>query len=196
MRDVSVMNGRAFFESWSSLGQTVLAGVLAYAALVVFLRVSGKRTLAKLNAFDFIVTVAVGSTLASVLTSKNLPLADGALALALLVALQFAVAWLTVRVRWFERLVKSRPAAVFLHGEFDDAAMLRERLSRDEVLMAVRRAGFHDLDGVFMVVLENDGSLSVLGHPEERPARPSTADVRGAEVDDRYAGHPADSTEG
>lgn len=190
------MNGSAFFESWSSLGQTVLAGVLAYAALVVFLRVSGKRTLAKLNAFDFIVTIAVGSTLASVLTSKGLPLADGALALALLVVLQFAVAWLTVRVRWFERLVKSRPAAVFRRGEFDDAAMIRERLSRDEVLMAIRHAGFHDLDGVFMVVLETDGSLSVLGHPAERPSRPSTADVRGAEAEDLYANPPADPREG
>lgn len=193
MRDVALMNDGAFFESWSSFGRTVLAGVFAYVALVVFLRVSGKRTLAKLNAFDFIVTVAVGSTLASVLTSKNLPLADGALALALLVALQFAVAWLTVRVRWFERLVKNRPAAVFRRGEFDDAAMCRERLSGDEVLMAVRRAGFHDLNGVFMVILENDGSLSVLGHPEERPARPSTADVMGADLDDGEADHPAGS---
>lgn len=187
------MNGRAFFESWSSLGQTVLAGVLAYAALVVFLRVSGKRTLAKLNAFDFIVTIAIGSTLASVLTSKSLPLADGALALALLVALQFAVAWLTVRVRWFERLVKSRPVAVFRRCEFDEAVMLRERLARDEVLMAIRRSGFHDLDRVFMVVLETDGSLNVLGHPEERPARPSTEDVTGAEADDLYTDQPADS---
>lgn len=181
MRDSSVMNGSAFFESWSSLGHTLLAGLVAYAALVVFLRISGKRTLAKLNAFDFVVTVAIGSTLATVLTSKSLPLADGALALALLVALQFAVAWITVRVRWFRRIVKSRPAAVFLRGEFDDEAMVRERLSPDEVLMAIRRSGFHDLNRVFMVILETDGSLNVLGHPEEQPSRPSTEDVTGAE---------------
>lgn len=140
-------------------------------------------------------TIAIGSTLASVLTSKSLPLADGALALALLVALQFAVAWLTVRVRWFERLVKSRPAAVFRRGEFDDAAMIRERLSRDEVLMATRRSGFHDLNRVFMVVLETDGSLSVLGHPEERPSRPSTGDVLGAAAEDLYANPGAEPRE-
>lgn len=181
------------FESWASLGQTALAGIVAYAALVGFLRVSGKRTLAKLNAFDLVVTVALGSTLASVLTSKTLPLADGVLALALLIALQFGVAWLTTRARWFERIVKSRPAAVFVHREFDDAAMARERLSRDEVLMAVRRSGFHDVDHVFMVVLETDGSLNVLGHPEERPSRPSTDDVLGAEEEDLYGNAQADS---
>lgn len=137
----------------------------------MFLRVSGKRTLAKLNSFDFVVTVAIGSTLASVLTSKSLPLADGALALALLVALQFAVAWLTVRVRWFERLVKSRPVAVFRRREFDEAVMLRERLARDEVLMAVRRSGFHDLDRVFMT------ALHPWGHGRRSVSGPKSADV-------------------
>ena len=168
-----------FFESWSSLGRTALAGAIAYAALVIFLRISGKRTLAKMNAFDLIVTVAIGSTLSSVLTSRNLPIADGLLALALLIALQYGVAWLTIRAPWFERLVKSKPAAVFADRQFDEEAMRRERLARAEVLMAIRRAGIHDLDRVFMVVLETDGSLNVLRHPEERPERPSTVNVSG-----------------
>lgn len=170
-----------FFESWSSLGRTVLAGGIAYVALITFLRISGKRTLAKMNAFDLVVTVALGSTLSAVLTSTDLPVADGILALALLIALQYIVAWLTVRVRWFERLVKSRPAAVFLSGELDEEAMRKERLARDEVLMAIRASGIHDLDRVFMVVLETDGSFSVLGRPEEQAARPSTENVAGAE---------------
>jgi uncharacterized membrane protein YcaP (DUF421 family) len=168
-----------FFDTWSSLGRTALAGAIAYVALVTFLRISGKRTLAKMNAFDFVVTVALGSTLSSILTSRNVPIANGLLALALLIALQYAVAWLTVRAPWFERVVKSRPAAVFAKKEFDEEAMRCERVARDEVLMAIRRAGIHDLDRVFMVVLETDGSLNVLGHPEERPARASVEDVSG-----------------
>lgn len=181
------MNSSPYFESWQSLGQTAVAGAVAYAALLAFLRISGKRTLAKLNAFDLVVTVSVGSTLASVLTSKNLPLVDGILALGLLIGLQYLVAWLTVRLPWFERLVKSSPAAVFHHREFDSEAMRGQRLARDEVLMAVRSAGVHDLDRVFMVVLETDGSLNVLEHPEERPARSSVENVVGAEGDDAPA---------
>ena len=83
-----------FFQSWSSLAATAITGVSAYIALIVTLRLSGKRTLAKMNAFDFVVTVALGSTLATVLLSKDVPLAEGVLAFALLIALQFAVAWL------------------------------------------------------------------------------------------------------
>lgn len=156
-----------------------MAAAIGYAALVAFLRISGKRTLARLNAFDLVVTVALGSTFASVVTSRSLPIADGVLALALLISLQFAVAWLSIRVPWFEWIVKSRPAAVFTRGEFARSMMVRERVSTDDILLAVRSAGLHDLDRVVMVIMETDGSLTVIGgSAEQQPSRPSTADVR------------------
>ncbi len=85
-----------FFSTWAGLGRTVIVGVLAYAGLVALLRLSGKRTLAKMNAFDLVVTVALGSTLATILLSKTVPLAEGILAFALLIALQYVIAWLSV----------------------------------------------------------------------------------------------------
>ena len=91
------MSFMTFFDSWTSLGQTALHPLMAYAALILFLRTSGQRTLAKLNAFDLVVTVALGSTLASIVTSDRLPLANGVLALAMLIALQYVVAWATLR---------------------------------------------------------------------------------------------------
>ena len=69
------------FDSWAGLGRVLLVGTLAYVALVLLLRISGKRTLSKLNAFDLVVTVALGSTLATVLLSKTVALAEGVLAI-------------------------------------------------------------------------------------------------------------------
>ena len=74
-----------------------MAGTLAYTALVVLLRTTGKPPLSKMNAFDLIVTVAHGLTLATVLLSKDVALAEGVLAFALLVHLQFAITWLSIR---------------------------------------------------------------------------------------------------
>ncbi|MFC7482985.1 DUF421 domain-containing protein [Luedemannella flava] len=87
-----------FFESWNYVLRVLAAAVLVYPALIVLLRLSGKRTLAKMNAFDLVVTVALGSTLASVLLSTDVTLAQGVAALAGLVTLQFAIAWAVVRV--------------------------------------------------------------------------------------------------
>ncbi len=98
-----------FFNGWMTLARTGIVGLAAYAPLVVLLRVAGKRSLSKMNAFDFVVTVALGSTLATVLLSKDVALAEGALAFALLLFLQFGITWLAVRSQIVSHLVKSNP---------------------------------------------------------------------------------------
>ena len=151
-----------FFDSWNSILRTMVTGVAAYATLVLFLRISGKRTLAKMNAFDLVVTVALGSTLASIVVSRNVPLADGVAALALLIALQFAVAWSSVRWPAFENVVKSTPSLLLYRGELRQGDLLRQRVSADEVKAAVRSAGLAGLAQAGAVILETDGSFSVI----------------------------------
>ncbi|MFN2289155.1 MAG: DUF421 domain-containing protein [Chromatocurvus sp.] len=151
-----------FFSGWDSLLRTLIVGVLAYVALVVFLRVAGPRTLAKMNAFDLVVTVALGSTLATVLLAKDVALAEGVLAFALLIGLQFAVTWSSVRARWVRRLAAGEPLMLFYCGEFLPAALRQARVTEDEVRAAVRSVGVDWLEQVGAVVLETDGSFSVV----------------------------------
>lgn len=151
-----------FFDTWSSLGRTALIGTLAYVALVATLRISGKRTLSKMNAFDLVVTIALGSTLSTIMLDSTIALTQGVLALALLIALQYAVAWSCVRMQWVERVVKSSPRIVFLNGRYLDAELRRERLTRSEVDAAIRASGDASSERVQAVVLETDGALSVI----------------------------------
>lgn len=150
-----------FFNGWDVLGRTVIVGVLAYVALVLLLRISGKRTLSKMNAFDFIVTIALGSTLATILLSADVALAEGVLALGLLIGLQYLLTWTSVRSEKFGQLVKAEPMLLYYEGEFLEGAMKRERVMRDEVLAAMRRKGVESLADVSTVVLETDGRFSV-----------------------------------
>ncbi len=154
--------GEMFFDGWQSLLRTLVIGVLAYVALVVILRVSGNRTLSKLNAFDFIVTVALGSTLATVLLSKDVSLAEGVFALSLLVALQYAVTWTSVRASWVRRLMTGEPLMLLYQGELLHKALRQARVTEDEVRAALRSAGVRDLKDAQAVVLETDASFSVL----------------------------------
>lgn len=154
-----------FFESWFSLFRIVVVGTAAYAALVVFIRIFGKRTLSKMNAFDFVVTVALGSTLATVLLSKDVVLVEGLLALVLLCSLQFVVAYLSVRSRRIESMVKSEPALLLYRGQFLNEAMRRERITQREVLAALRSCGVGDVSLAEAAVLESDGSVSVITSP-------------------------------
>lgn len=153
--------GEMFFQDWQGIARTLAVGVLAYAALVLFLRISGKRTLAKLNAFDLVVTVALGSTLSAIVLQESVALAEGALALALLILLQYAVAWSSVRSRRFAKLVRSEPTLLARDGAFCPAAMKRARVTQDEALSAVRASGGRGVDDAAFVILESDGTLSV-----------------------------------
>jgi uncharacterized membrane protein YcaP (DUF421 family) len=151
-----------WFDTWVGLGRVAVVGVCAYAALVLFLRTSGKRTLAKMNAFDFVVTVALGSTLATIVLSKDVALAEGVLAFAVLIALQFGIAWLSVHSATVRRLVKSEPALLLHQGQWLPAAMAAERVTAEELRAAVRAQGIGSLEDVAAVVLETDGSFTVL----------------------------------
>lgn len=158
-----------WFDSWDSVARVGVTAVVAYAALLVFLRLSGKRTLSKLNAFDLVVTVALGSTLATVVLSKDVALVDGLLALALLIGLQYAVAWLSVRAPAFQRLVKNEPSLLFYEGTFLDVALRRARITREEVLAGIRGQGVESLADLRAVVLETDGTLSIVRARGPRP---------------------------
>ena len=112
-----------FFNGWFTLLRTTVVGILAYAALVLFLRISGKRTLAKMNAFDLVVTVSLGSTLATIALSADVALVQGLLALALLITLQFAITWSGVRWGWVRRMISGEPSLLLLRGQYLRAAL-------------------------------------------------------------------------
>lgn len=151
-----------FFDSGYDLGRVLTVGLLAYLALVVTLRISGKRTLAKMNAFDMVVTVALGSTLASITLSADVALLEGLVAFAMLALAQYVAASASVRWRPARRLVKSEPALVLRDGRMLTDVLRSERLTEGEVRQAVRASGSGAVEDVAAVVLETDGTLSVV----------------------------------
>lgn len=166
------------FSGPQSLFRTLVIGVLAYVALVIFLRLSGRRTLSKMNAFDLIVTIALGSTLATVLLAKDVALADGILAFGLLVGLQFAITWSSVRVGWVRKFVTGEPVMLLRQGDLLPSALRHARVTEEEIRAAVRAAGLASLEEVEAVVLETDGSFSVI-RKDEGSNRSSLVGVQG-----------------
>lgn len=151
-----------FYDNFYDLIRVVVVGIGAYGSLILLLRISGKRTLTKMNAFDLVVTVALGSTLATILLSNDVALAEGITAFVVLITLQFMVAWLSVRSAAVRQLVKATPKLLFYQGQFNHEALIWERVTQEEVFAAIRAQGIADLEQVEAVVLETDGSITTL----------------------------------
>lgn len=150
------------YDNLSGLLRVLVVGPLAYIWLITIPRLTGKRTLAQLNAFDFIVTVALGSTLATVALSETVSWSEGALALTLLAGLQLIAAWASVHVPRVRRTITSEPTVLLRAGRLDQTALRRERISEQSLRQAVRSSGCGGLKLVAFVVLETNGQLSVV----------------------------------
>jgi uncharacterized membrane protein YcaP (DUF421 family) len=133
--------------------------------VVVVVRITGLRSLAKMSSFDFTVTVAIGSILGSVVASGS-PVAQGAAAVAALLSVQWLIA--QFRRRSFgAKVVDNTPILLVRDGRFIDEALTSERVTRSDVYAKLRQENVHHMDQVIAVVLETTGDISVV-HGEGR----------------------------
>jgi uncharacterized membrane protein YcaP (DUF421 family) len=157
------MNDVVFwFGGWPPIGRILVVGTLMYVALVLLLRISGSRTLSSMNVFDFIVTVAIGAAFGRSLTTRAVALAEALTAFALLVALQYAVAWAQTRWTHFMGIVTNPPSLVYFRGEFLRKTMRQQRVTEALLRTAVRKQHLGSMKEVEAIVLESSGEFSVI----------------------------------
>src|SRR3954463_6893699 len=96
-------------ESWTDVSGTVITVLVAYLGMILFIRISGKRTLAKMNVFDFVSIVAIGSMMADTVLTPEVPLVRGLIAISILILAQVGISKLACFSAGMERLVNGRP---------------------------------------------------------------------------------------
>lgn len=150
-------------SEWLMLAETVGKAVAAYATLVLLVRLAGNRTLAKLRAFDLVVTIALGSVFASTVVSPSVSITQGMVAMTSLILLQYAVAWTATRSAKAAKLVTNQAVLLYHDGAFLYGNMKRARVTEEEILSAMRGSGHGTTEAVQTVILETDGEMAVLG---------------------------------
>ncbi len=165
------------FSDFNPFLEILITAPIGYVAIVILLRVSGKRTLAKWNSFDFVVTIALGSVLASILLSTKDAFGKAILAFALLILFQYVITWISVRSSIIQKLIKAEPAMLLYRGKMQREIMKQERVAEGEILAALRSSGLSAVEDADAVVLETDGSFSVIQNLDDSSAS-ALKDVR------------------
>lgn len=151
-----------FFDGVDDLVRTLIRAPLMYAVIVLFIRASGKRSLSQMNSFDWIVTVALGSIVASGVLLKDVTLAETGLAIGVFLALQYALTSLSSRSEAVSHFVKATPILLIRDGVYLEDAMRSERIAKDELLAAVRQHGLASVEEVGWAILETNAKISVI----------------------------------
>lgn len=139
----------------------VIRAAIVFALLWFVLRVSGKRQVTQLSAFELILLVTLGDLISQTVLQEDLSLTGGALAVATFTLLSVLLSWLSWRFTRSRRLLEGEPTILIKDGHVDDEVLRYERLPMDDILAAAREHGIRDLADVDLMVLEADGTFSV-----------------------------------
>lgn len=167
---------KLLFKDWESLYHIAFCTIISYFVLFVFIRLAGKRTLAKLTAFDFVVTITLGSTLSSMILNK-VTITEGSVALIVIIALQYVLAFSAKKSKKLEEIINSKPTLLFYDGKFISDAMDKEVITKEEIYAEIRKFRLYRLEDVKAVVMELNGELTVVKKAELASKHHSLTDL-------------------
>jgi hypothetical protein len=175
-----------FGTSWPQLGAVAASTVAVFLAVIALTRIAGLRSFSKMSSFDFAMTVAVGSVMASTASSPGTTLLNGVAALAVLYAVQVLVARARLNLG-AARVVDNTPMLLMHDGHVLHDHMRDARISERDLQARLREAAVVDTSSVLAVVLETTGDISVM--QGEGPLDPALLEgVRGSPIS---SGRPA-----
>lgn len=168
------------------MGTIIFKTILVYAALLLLLRLLGKRQLGEMELSEFVVAALMANLAAHALEEAERSMLPPLLAIAVLGALEMLTAWLSLRSIRLRALLCGRPSLIIDHGRLNQAEMRRNRFTPDELMQAMRTKGVLDVNEVLYAILETNGTLNVIPIAE---AQPVTAGQMGLAKE--QAGYPS-----
>jgi uncharacterized membrane protein YcaP (DUF421 family) len=170
----------AIFDMGTSVGEKILRDVLVFSALLLALRLLGKRELGQQNTLDFLVLLLVANAVQNGLIGSDNSVTGALLGAAVLFGLNRLFQGLAYRYPWADRLLEGSPSYLILDGQLVHRTLRNEQISRPELRAIARRQGYESLDEIDKAILETNGSVTFVRKgdhfdPEQYPPTPARA---------------------
>ncbi|MDO4270127.1 MAG: DUF421 domain-containing protein [Eubacteriales bacterium] len=154
----------------------LLRTLILYIAVVVAVRMMGKRQIGELDPSELVVTILISDLAAIPMQDLGIPLFAGLVPIGALVALEILMSFIALKSRSFRRLLNGQPAIIIRRGQLDIKKLRQMRLTNDEIIETLRKQNVTAVSDVKYGVIEPDGTLSVI---LKQPQQPVTAEMLG-----------------
>ena len=144
---------------WSEL---IGRGLLIYFFLILLLRATGKRQIGQMSPFDLVLLMVLSNAVQNSMVGGDNSVSAGLILAVTLVAANWIVGKVTTSSRTMEQLIEGSPQVLFHNGKIYEKILSEDQITRQELIAAVHKAGYNDLNEVRMAILENDGSISII----------------------------------
>ncbi|MBN2733057.1 MAG: DUF421 domain-containing protein [Balneolaceae bacterium] len=152
--------------SWTAVLMVFLSTAGIYISVIVFTRIAGLRSFSKMSSFDFAITVAIGSVIASTILAKDPPLIQAIVALGFLYLFQIGVASLRGSSSIMSALVNNKPLLLMRDETILEHNLKEAKVTHSDLRAKLREANVTQLNQVKAVVMEATGDVSVLHHKD------------------------------
>ena len=139
----------------------VLRAVIVYAFLLIILRLTGRRQVGQLAPFDLVLLLVLSNAVQNAMNAGDNSLLAGIILSVTLIGLNVVMANVTWRWRKIEALIEGKPRLLVHNGKLVHEGLARERITKHEMMAALREAGASKLEDVQTAVLETNGHISV-----------------------------------
>jgi uncharacterized membrane protein YcaP (DUF421 family) len=150
------------FDNSVNLLEIVARAAIVYFAVLVGLRLGGKREIGQMTVFDLVVILLIANAVQNAMTGPDVSVTGGLVAAAVLLTLNYALGVARERVPFLRKAVEGEPTLLVNGGKFIERNLRHEGIDEDLVMMAMREHGVAELKDVKLAVLETDGSISVV----------------------------------
>jgi uncharacterized membrane protein YcaP (DUF421 family) len=147
--------------------------MFAFVLSLFLVRIMGRKLISQMTFFDFVVGVALGSTVAALAIGPNNTAYNAVTVLVVFTLLAVITGVLHLRSQGFRKLIESEPVTMIANGQIVEGNLAKTRLSLNDLLMLLREKNVFNIGDVEFALLENDGKLSVLPKSQKQPVTPS-----------------------
>src|SRR3989442_5099198 len=143
--------------------ELVLRGTVVYGFLLALLRIPGKRQVGQLAPFDLVLLLVLSNAVQNSMNGGDNSLVGGLISATTLVGLNFLMGLMTYKSKKLEAIIEGRPQVLVHNGKLFEDVMASSKLTHHELDSALRQAGCNCVEEVHTAILENNGSISVVG---------------------------------
>ena len=160
--------------------EAVLRVVAIYVVIVIGLRLLGKREFGQLSPLELVTLLLIPEIVSNAIQGEHFSVTHAVVGVATLFVLVFLTSLLSARSKRFQTILESEPRVVVHNGRLIPESLMGERVTADEVMSEMRKAGFDDLEQIGWAILESDGKISIV--PKNPAARRAPQQTRESDV--------------
>src|SRR5258708_2572465 len=139
--------------------ELIIRAILVYIAILVLLRISGKREMGQMSALEFVAILLISNAVQNAMNGGDNSLLGGFILASTLIFMSWIISVFTYRSKWFSFFVEGVPTVLVSQGKIVEKNLKKERLTESELKSLLRKQGIHHISEIASAILESDGHL-------------------------------------